>query len=101
VAAGIDICVYHWDTDVGGTSIYYSFEDYPGETKGVLSGGNGWIPPSNSGNDLPLGCDPVSVPDDFTGGFLYARYQMGSQDTSVWRLEYQSPVGDSFVRLIN
>lgn len=101
VAAGIDICVYHWDTDVGGDSIFYSFEDYPGETEGELSEGNSWGPPWNDGNDLALGCDLVSVPDDFVGGFLYARYKMGGQDTSVWRLEYQSPVGDSFVRLIN
>jgi hypothetical protein len=100
-AAGIDICVYHWDTDVGGNSIYYTLEGYSGEFEGVLSGGNTWGPPWHDSDDLPLGCDLVSVPDSFVGGFLYARYKMGGQDTSVWRLEYQSPVGDSFVRLIN
>ena len=67
----------------------------------MLSGGNTWGPPWNDSGDIPLGCDLVSVPAAFTGGFLWARYSMASQDTSVWRLEYQSPVGDSFVRLIN
>jgi Flp pilus assembly protein TadG len=92
-ASGIWVRVYHWDTDVGGQSIHYSFEGVPGETEGTLSGGNSWTPP-------PEGYDRVQVPEHYVGGFLYARYRVGRQDTATWRLEYEDIVGDAFVRLI-
>ena len=91
-AAGIHVRVYHWDTDVGGQSITYKFEGYPTEYPGVLSGGNSWKPPET-------GYDRLQVPGDFVGGFLYAQYRVGRQHTSTWRLEYEEPVDDTFVRL--
>lgn len=100
-ARGIDLCVYHWDTDVGGRSVYYWFEGYPRSTvMGTLSAGNSWTAtPDNY--DFDAGCDRVSVPDDFVGGYLYAQYTMGAQDTSTWLLQYQKPIPSvSFVRLI-
>jgi hypothetical protein len=92
-AAGDWIRVYHWDTDVGGNYIKYYFEGFPGETGGTLSGNGSWTPPSD-------GFDRVYVPDGFVGGFLYAEYSQGGQDTSTWRMEYEDIVGDTFVRLI-
>jgi hypothetical protein len=92
-AAGVWIRVYHWDTDVGGQYIKYFFEGYPGDTDGQLSGNNSWTPPA-------AGFDRVRVPDGYVGGFLYAEYAQGRQDTSTWRMEYEDIVGDTFVRLI-
>jgi PKD repeat protein len=77
--AGDDLRVYHWDNDVAGMSIFYSFEGYPGEIEGALSGGNSWTPP-------PEGYDLVPVPNPWVGGFFYARYASGAQDNSTWRL---------------
>jgi hypothetical protein len=110
-ARGIDLCIYKWDTDVGAEEVCYWFDGYPvpgeagtfcneGEVQGVLSGGNSWT--TNWGNyNFPEGCDTVSIPEDFIGGYIHARYKMGANDTSTWLMEYQQPVpGSSYVRLI-
>jgi len=100
-ARGIDLCVYHWDTDVGSQSVHYWFEGYPKSVvTGTLSAGNSWTAAPNNYN-FDEGCDRVPVPTDFVGGYLYARYQMGAQDTSTWLMQYQKPIPSmSFVRLI-
>jgi Flp pilus assembly protein TadG len=110
-ARGIDLCIYKWDTDIGSESVCYWFDGYPvpgeagthcneGEVQGVLSGGNSWTVDYGNYN-FPEGCDTVSIPEDFIGGYVHARYKMNAHDTSTWLMEYQQPVpGSSYVRLI-
>ena len=110
-ARGIDLCIYKWDTDIGAEKVCYWFDGYPvpgeagsycneGEVQGVLSAGNSWTINANNYN-FPEGCDTVSIPEDFLGGYIHARYKMGAHDTSTWLMEYQQPVpGSSYVRLI-
>jgi hypothetical protein len=100
-ARGVDLCVYKWDTDVGSNrEIAYWFDGYPGESEGMLSAGNSWTETSGNYN-WDEGCDEVSVPNDFLGGYLHARYKVGQNDTSTWMMKYKQPVpGSSFVRLV-
>ncbi|MBN1814674.1 MAG: hypothetical protein JXA14_22735 [Anaerolineae bacterium] len=111
VARNVPICVYKWDTDIGSKKICYWFDGYPipnaagsncdeGEVEGTLSKGNSWTIYDNNYDRLQ-GCDLITVPTYFAGGYLHARYEMGAHDTSVWLMEYQQPVpGYSYVRLI-
>jgi hypothetical protein len=74
-AAGYDVYINKFDTDVGATSVTYS-DDYGHSWPGHLSG-NGTFK-----------LDKITVPNGFAGGRLHARYTAGAQDTSSWQMYF-------------
>ncbi len=80
-AAGFDVYVNKFDTDVGAKSVVY-YDDY----------GNTW-PGELSGNGT-FKLDVLTIPAGYPGGRLYAEYQAGSQDTSSWQLYFDGQLDD-------
>lgn len=88
-AAGSNIYVDKFDTDVGAKNVTYY--DNKGNTwPGRLSGNGTWK------------MDVLTMPQGYTGGKLYAQYQAGAQDTSVWQMYWDGgiPGGPSILRLV-
>lgn len=76
-AAGKQLQIRKFDTDVGGQSVIYTCDTLPNQSwPGVLSG------------DGAFTTDSISVPAGFTGGNWKATYTAGAQDTSVWDMSY-------------
>jgi len=88
-AAGSNIYIDKFDTDVGAKNVTYY--DNKGNTwPGRLSGNGTWK------------MDVLTLPQGYTGGKLYAQYQAGAQDTSVWQMYWDGgiPGGPSILRLV-
>jgi len=81
-AAGFDVYVNKFDTDVGAKTIRY-YDDY----------GNTW-PGELSGNGT-FKLDVLTIPVGYGGGRLYAEYEAGAQDTSSWQLYFDGKLDDS------
>ena len=80
-AAGHEIFITKFDTDVGATSIKYTCDKLPGLSwTGILS------------KDGEFATDTIHVPDSYKNtaadGTWYAEYNAGNQDTSVWDMSY-------------
>lgn len=95
-AAGHDLIIDKFDTDVDSVSVFYTSDppasnQPPGGWQGVLSANAQWK------RD-----DPIHLPDDYTTAKWYATYQAGWQDTSLWKMTYTSAVAGSpgHVRLV-
>ena len=80
-AAGFDVYVNKFDTDVGAKSIYY-YDDY----------GNTW--PGTLAGDGTFKLDVLTIPTGYPGGRLHAQYAAGSQDTSSWQLYFDGKLED-------
>lgn len=93
--AGKNFTVTKFDTDVGSTSIKYSYvEDQTGVSKSPSDDTNRLVP----NNDF-WSKDEVEVPADFQGGYWYAEYDAGQNDTSSWGISYAG-LGSGTVRLV-
>jgi hypothetical protein len=93
-AAGQELTVTKFDTDVGSTDIQYSFVPDDGGPE-VAAEGTDFLTPTN---DL-WSQNTVKVPDNFAGGYVYAKYNAGQQDTSSWSMKLPG-VNSGSVRLI-
>jgi len=80
-ASGFDVYVNKFDTDVGAKSVMY-YDEY----------GNSW-PGELSGNGT-FKIDTLTIPEGYGGGHLYAEYEAGRQDTSVWQLYFDGRLDD-------
>lgn len=81
-AAGFNVYVNKFDTDVGAKSVLY-YDEY----------GNTW-PGELSGNGT-FKIDVITIPEGYPGGRIFAEYQAGCQDTSVWELYFDGRLDDS------
>jgi len=81
-AAGFDVYINKFDTDVGAKSVSY-YDDY----------GNSW-PGELSGNGT-FKLDVITIPPGYPGGRLYAQYEAGAQDTSSWQLYFDGKLDDA------
>lgn len=80
-AAGGELYINKFDTDVDAKSITYSCTTLPGQTfSGVLS------------NDGQWKMDTITLPANYTTGVWSATYKAGQGDTSVWQMSYQNYV---------
>ncbi|HEX8464014.1 MAG TPA: pilus assembly protein TadG-related protein [Abditibacterium sp.] len=93
-AAGKDVTVTKFDTDVGSTSIKYSFVP-KGSTTPIQAEGQDFLNPAND----TWSQNTVKVPDTFPGGYIYAEYDAGQQDTSSWSVKVPGVTPGS-VRLV-
>jgi hypothetical protein len=76
-AAGSELQIRKFDTDVGGQSVVYTCDTLPGLSfPGILSGNGEFT------------TDTVPIPASYTGGTWKATYSASLQDTSVWDLSY-------------
>ncbi|MCD6217685.1 hypothetical protein J7L05_07470 [bacterium] len=89
-AAGFDVYVDKFDTDVGAKTVSY-YDDLGNSWPGQLSGNGTWK------------LDVLTMPDGYPGSTLYAQYQAGSQDTSVWQMYFDGflPGAPAILRLVD
>lgn len=80
-AAGFNVYINKFDTDVGAKSVVY-YDEYGNSWPGVLSG-NGTFK-----------IDVITIPDSYPGGRIFAQYVAGLQDTSVWELYFDGNLND-------
>jgi len=77
-AAGANLHINKFDTDIGSTQIVYSCSSMPGYTwPGILGGNSEWAE------------DTIPLPSTYTGGIWYATYYSGITDVSYWELWYE------------
>ncbi len=102
--AGKTVQVAHYDLDIGATNLVYTVDTLPDTTfPGTLPQnsiqGNA---PQRPGNGI-WATDTITLPADFQGGNLSAKYTAGvsdlGKDGSAWEL-FGAGDGDGFVRLI-
>jgi hypothetical protein len=84
-AAGVNLHIEKFDTDVGAQSITYWDKDIEGgqdtiSGTGTLTGNGLWKE------------DIVQVPVGYPGGTLYASYQAGKGDTSTWFMWFENSI---------
>ena len=91
-AAGRDLTITMFDTDIGAVSIDYTTDADP-SFKQV-----GSLPPLNARDDV-WNTNTINVPADFKGGYFYANYMASKGDTSSWALAYAG-AGPGTVKLI-
>jgi hypothetical protein len=89
-AAGFDVYIDKFDTDVGAKSVIY-YDDLGNEWPGSLSGDGTWK------------LDVIHIPEGYAGSSIYAEYQAGSQDTSVWQMYFDGllPGAPAVLRLVD
>ncbi|PQV65451.1 Flp pilus assembly protein TadG [Abditibacterium utsteinense] len=93
-AAGQQLTVTKFDTDVGSKDIQYSFDSGDGSSPQKVTDPTFLTPTNDFWSQ-----DKVTVPTGFKGGYLYAEYNAGQNDTSSWAMSV--PGGDTgTVRLI-
>jgi hypothetical protein len=76
-AAEGKLFITKFDTDVGARSITYH-DDLGHTWPGRLSSNGTFV------------TDVIDVPENYVGSVIYARYQAGAQDTSVWEMFYEA-----------
>lgn len=78
-AAGGQLEIAKFDTDVGSLSVVYTCTSLPGQTfNGVLSSDGTWK------------TDFITLPANYTQGTWTATYTAGANDTSVWEMSYSN-----------
>ncbi len=78
-AAGGQLEITKFDTDVGSLSVVYTCSSLPGQTfQGVLS------------QDGTFKTDFITLPANYTQGTWTATYTAGANDTSVWDMSYSN-----------
>lgn len=89
-AAGTNLHINKFDTDIGSTSIIYSCDTLTQTWDGVLAGNAEWKE------------DVIEVPSAYAGGTWYATYYAGNTDCSVWSMWYEGMESDEdgFVSLV-
>lgn len=92
-AAGMNLHINKFDTDIGALSINYNDVPSPGliNQTGVLSTNGTWRE------------DVFAVPDAYPGGTLKSTYSAGADDTSVWQMWYDGaiPGQPGYVKLVD
>ncbi|MBC7249699.1 MAG: hypothetical protein H5T62_05385 [Anaerolineae bacterium] len=81
--AGAEVSVHSFDNDypILGQNLDFYLEGVPDFfVDGVLSGQNEWV------------MNRFQIPENFSGGYLWASYDTTQYDTSTWKLEYQLEV---------
>jgi len=78
-AAGLNLHINKFDTDVGAKSITY-YDDLGNSWAGQLSSNGTWKE------------DIITIPENYPGSYIYAQYQAGYNDTSVWNLWFEGSV---------
>jgi Flp pilus assembly protein TadG len=91
--AGKQMVVTKFDTDVGSKNIRYSYVEDGGTSK--YSGGSDFLDNSND----TWSQNTVDIPSDFKGGYWYAEYDAGQNDTSSWSIKYPG-LGNGTVKLV-
>lgn len=81
-AAGFNVYISNFDTDVGSESILF-YDEY----------GNSW-PGTLSANGT-FSTDIIEIPAGYQGGKLFAEYRAGAQDTSSWQLYFDGYLDDA------
>ena len=81
-AAGFDVYINKFDTDVGAKSVRY-YDEYGNQWPGLLSG-NGTFK-----------LDVITMPEGYPGGRIFAEYVAGCQDTSSWQLYFDGKLEDA------
>ena len=90
-AAGHDLVIKKFDTDVGAGKVTYTCTSLPGKTfTGVLAG------------DSEFKTDYIRLPADYTTGTWSASYSASLQDTSVWDMAWTGagPGGPGKIKLV-
>lgn len=90
-AAGSNLSIGKFDTDVGAGNIVYTCSSLPNQTfTGRLSSNGTWA------------FDSIALPANYTTGVWSATYTAGQQDTSVWKMSYANtaPGDPGGVRLV-
>lgn len=95
-ARGGSLTIEKFDTDVGSQSVVYTSD--PPASNQPSGGWPGQLAPNGEWRKD----NPIPLPADYTGGRWSARYEAGQQDTSLWRMSYDSPASGTpgNVRLI-
>jgi hypothetical protein len=78
-AAGNQLSIRKFDTDVGSLDVYYHYEkgSFKSQSiKGRLS------------TDGEFYTDTIALPNDYPGGTWFATYTASANDTSVWEMSY-------------
>jgi hypothetical protein len=90
LAAGQNMHINKFDTDVGAKYIQYACDSLGGTWAGTLSSDGAWRE------------DIVQIPEAYSGGNWSATYYAGLQDTSVWTMWFEGAVEGmpGFVRLV-
>jgi hypothetical protein len=89
-AAGFDVYIDKFDTDVGAKSVTYS-DDLGHSWPGNLSANGTWR------------LDKITMPVGYAGSKLHAQYTAGLQDTSVWQMYFDGllPGAPAVLRLVD
>ncbi len=92
-AAGMNLHINKFDTDVGALSVNYNDSPSPAliNTNGVLSTNGTWRE------------DVLTIPSGYPGGTLKASYSAGADDTSIWNMWYEGalPGQPGHVKLVD
>jgi len=78
-AAGGNLTINKFDTDVGATNINYTCSSLPGQTFPGTLAGNG-----------QFAADTLTLPKTYTTGTWVAHYTAGHADTSCWNMSYSN-----------
>jgi hypothetical protein len=76
-AAGSNLHIKKFDTDIGSTQITYTCSTLTGSWSGDLGGNAEWTE------------DIIALPNNYAGGTWYASYYAGITDVSYWELWYE------------
>lgn len=76
-AAGSNLHINKFDTDIGSTQITYTCSTLSGSWTGLLAGNSEWRE------------DVIKLPNSYAGGIWYASYYAGITDVSYWELWYE------------
>lgn len=95
-AAGGSLVIEKFDTDIQSKTVFYTSDppatnEPAGGWPGILAGNGEW-----------KADDPIPLLTTYKTATWKASYTAGRQDTSLWRMSYNSPgaVGDSSVKLV-
>lgn len=76
-AAGVNLHIQKFDTDVGAKSILF-WDELGNSWPGTLSGNGTWME------------DVIKMPSGYAGSTLYATYAAGAGDTSTWYMWFEN-----------
>jgi hypothetical protein len=89
-AAGTNISITRFDTDVGFSSLYYWCDAYGQGVKFPQDANGNQITLTTTGDDGEH-TDTITLPSTYPGGNWHAQYSAGASDTSSWSLYYGGP----------
>jgi hypothetical protein len=84
-AAGKQLTIRKFDTDVGSKEVYYTYTDANGKVSEPYRG--------QLSNDGEFHTDTIALDNSYPGGTWSATYLAGANDTSVWEMAYEGASG--------